>query len=109
MIALWGYILYTTSMHIAVPHKLTKDKALARVKQTLGQHRAQILAHAKVSDERWEDSTLHFAAELQGKSISGTLAVTDTEYVLDAKLPLLWRMFEGRIEAEVAKQVQGMM
>ncbi len=30
------------------------------------------------------------------------------QYVLDAKLPLLWRMFEGRIESEIAKQVKSL-
>ena len=93
-------------MHIQVPHKLTKDAAVARIKKTIVEHRPQIEANAKVEEERWEGDTLHFAAKLQGKDISGTLAVTDVDYVLDAKLPLLWRMFEGRIEAEIDKQLR---
>lgn len=96
-------------MHIAIPHRLGKAEAAAKVKKALEEHRAQIAEHAQVEEERWEGDTLHFTALLQGKKISGTLAVADTEYVLDATLPLLWRMFEGRIEAEVARQVQGMV
>ncbi len=72
------------------------------------ENHAQIAAHATIKEETWEGSTLRFDVELQGKDIAGTLEVTDMQYVLDAKLPLLWRMFEGRIESEIAKRVQSL-
>jgi len=37
------------------------------------------------------------------------LKVTDTEFIVDAKLPLLWRMFEGRIEKMIQEQAKGML
>jgi hypothetical protein len=61
-----------------------------------------------IDEERWEGDTLHFAATLQGKQINGTLQVTDKDFVIDAKLPLLWRIFEGRIEKMIAEQVQSL-
>jgi hypothetical protein len=64
--------------------------------------------HAKIKKEQWIGDTLEFEIELQGKNIPGSLAVTDTEFVLDATLPLLWRMFEGKIEKEIKKQVEAM-
>lgn len=81
---------------------------MARIKTALVQHHGEIEKNAKIDEERWEDGVLNFAVEVQGKKITGTLAITDTDYVLDAKLPLLWRMFEGRIEQEVAKQVNNL-
>ena len=95
-------------MHIAVPHKSNKISALTKVKQALAHGRSQLGEHATIDDERWEGDTLHFAATLQGKQITGTLQVTDTEFVVDAKLPLLWRMFEGRIEKMLAEQVKAL-
>jgi hypothetical protein len=95
-------------MHIALPHKLSKDRALARIKTALIQHHKEIEQNAKINEESWEGDTLKFAVEVQGKNISGTLNVTDTEYVLDAKLPLLWRMFEGQIQKAVEAQVKGL-
>ncbi len=62
----------------------------------------------EVTREEWQDDTLHFAVSVQGKAITGTLLVTETDFVLDAKLPLMWRMFEGRIQKEVTKQVEQM-
>ncbi len=95
-------------MHLELPHKMTQAKAIAHIKDKLDQHRKELVEHATINTEEWQDNTLHFAIDFQGKKISGTLLITDTDYVLDATLPLLWRMFEGKIEAEVKKQVEKM-
>ncbi len=96
-------------MHIVVPHKLSQAAAVARVKEGIDKGRAQIAGHATITEERWDGNTLTFGVELQGKPVSGTLAVEDTQYVLDAKLPLMWRLFEKRIESEISAQVQKML
>jgi hypothetical protein len=93
-------------MHIVFPHKTSKQVAISKVKEALTQHRAELAKHASITKEEWGNDSLDFAVDLQGKTITGTLAVTDTDYILDAKLPLMWRMFEGRIEREVEKQIQ---
>jgi hypothetical protein len=84
---------------------MSASKAVGRVNSMLNEHRAQIMQQAKIKKEEWKNNTLHFEVEIQGKDVTGTLAVTDTDYILDAKLPLLWRMFEGKIEKEIEKQI----
>ena len=95
-------------MHLAIPHKMTQAAAAAKVKNALDENRAQIAHYAAITKEEWQGSTLNFTVDLQGKEISGTLEVTEADYVLDAKLPLMWRMFEDRIESEIAKRVQSL-
>ena len=95
-------------MHLELPHKFTKEKAVENIKEMLTKHRAELAAHATFNEERWDNSTLYFEVDLQGKEITGTLETTDSNYIVDAKLPLMWRMFEGKIEAEVKKQVEQM-
>ena len=95
-------------MHLAVPHKMSQAAAITRVKKALDENRAQIAQYAKITEEKWDGNTLDFTVDLQGKEITGTLEVTDADYVIDAKLPLLWRMFEGRIESQIAEQVKKM-
>lgn len=85
-----------------------KDRAVAKIKTELIKNRPAINQHVKINEEKWDGSTLTFAVELQGKKITGTLEITDKDFVLDAKLPLMWRLFEKRIEAEVAKQVESL-
>jgi len=95
-------------MHFNFPHKTTAVLAKNRIETTLREHAAEIAQHAKITKNEWEGGTLYFAVDLQGKTITGTLEITETDYILDATLPLLWRMFEGKIEKEVRKQVEGM-
>ena len=95
-------------MHIAVPHKSSASTAAGRVRTALNQNRGQIMTHAKILKEEWKGNTLNFEIELQGKKVPGSLAVTDREFVLDATLPLMWRLFEGKIEKEIQKQMQVM-
>ncbi len=92
-------------MHVELPHQFSKKEAVNRVKQALNQSRGQLLQQAPDLTYKWEDDVLHFAATVQGKHITGTLAVEDKQFVLDAKLPLLWRMFEGQIEKALRQQV----
>jgi hypothetical protein len=95
-------------MHIAIPHKSNKISALTKVKQALMHGKNQMAQYITLTEERWEGDTLHFAATLQGKNITGTFQVTDREFVIDAKLPLLWRLFEGRIEKMLSEQVKAL-
>ena len=95
-------------MHFQVPHKSTKIQALTKVKKALEEGRGQLSGYAKIDEERWEGDTLHFATTLQGKQITGTLEVTDRDFVIDAKLPLFWRIFEGKIESMIAEQVRSL-
>jgi hypothetical protein len=95
-------------MHIQIPHKANKITALTKVKKALHEGRSQLNGMATIEEERWEGDTLHFAVTLQGKKITGTLLVNDKDFVIDAKLPLMWRIFEGRIEKMIGEQVKSM-
>lgn len=97
-------------MHLDIPHKFkTKEEAVARVKSALNEARPQLGDKATITKEEWEGGTLTFAAEVQGQSISGTLVVRDTVFDVNAKLPLMMRMFEGRIEKAIKAQTSKML
>ncbi len=93
-------------MHFKIPHKTSKAEAMTKVRLALRDAKPQIPKDASIDEERWEGSTLHFAATLQGKKITGTLDISDTHMTIDAKLPLMWRLFEGRIEKMIAEQIK---
>ncbi len=96
-------------MTFNVPHNTTKDAAVARVKEALRKARAEIGDKATIDEERWEGDTLHFAFTAQGQSISGTLHITDTNYDAEIKLPLMLRMFEGKIKSMIEAEVTKML
>ena len=91
-------------MHLKLPHKFTKSEALQRVKQMLEQGRTQLAEKVTIQEERWENDILHFAFTAEGQSISGQLTVEDHDYIIDAKLPLMLKLFEGKIEKMIQEQ-----
>ncbi len=60
--------------------------------------RPQLPKDASIDKEEWSGNTLAFAATANKITVTGTLVVTATDYDITAKLPLMLRMFEGRIE-----------
>jgi len=77
-----------------------------RVKKVLEDARPQLAGKATIDEERWQRDTLHFAFTAQGQHISGHLEVKDTEYDITATLPLLLRLFEGKIQKAIEEQVK---
>lgn len=98
-------------MHLQIPHKFGQQQALERIKQALAQAKTnkEVQGQVDIEKEEWEAHKLTFAFTAQKQHISGTLAVEEAEYIVDAKLPLMLRMFEGRIEKMIGEQVKGMI
>ena|SRR5581483_6994578 len=96
-------------MQLKILHQFTKDQAIQKVKVALLKGRQQIGEQATVDEERWEGDTLHFGFTAQKQSISGTLTVLDKEFDLYVKLPLMLRMFEGRIKSAIEQQAKGLL
>ena len=92
-------------MHIDIPHQFkNKEEAIARVKHALAEAGPQLGDKATIKQEEWQGDTLIFAADIQGQNISGTLVVREKVFDINAKLPLMMRMFEGRIEKAIKAQ-----
>jgi putative polyhydroxyalkanoate system protein len=66
---------------------------------------------SSVSDPQgaWDGDTYRFSFQAMGFGIKGTLQVTDTQVVLDAKLPLLARAFEGTIRSNVESELDRLL
>jgi putative polyhydroxyalkanoate system protein len=95
-------------MRIAVLHHTTKALARTRVEQKIDQLFSQFGGHAEEITHDWAGDTLRFKGKARGFSISGTVDITDTEVIIDSKLPLMAAMFEGRIRHAVEREAQTM-
>ena len=96
-------------MHLKLPHQFTKADAVVRVKKMLTDAKPQLAGKAEIEEERWDGDVLHFGFTANGQHISGQLTVEDSAYVVDAKLPLMLRMFEGKIEKMISEQSKQML
>ncbi len=96
-------------MHIKLPHKFSKSEAVQRIKHMLKEAKPQLEGKATIDEERWEGDTLHFAFTANGQHISGQATVKDTEFDIEAKLPLMMRLFEGKIQKMIEEQAKQML
>jgi hypothetical protein len=95
-------------MHLEIPHKSTQAAAVARVKQSLEEMRSKILENATIAEEKWDGNTLTFDVTAQGQRVTGTLLVAEKDFIIDAKLPMMLRLFEGRIEQEISNRIKAL-
>lgn len=95
-------------MRIAVPHNTSKPVARGKVDQRLGQLLAQFGGHAEEIEHEWSGDTMRFRGKARGMSVEGTVEVTDAAVVIDAKLPMIAKMFEGRIREAVQREADAM-
>jgi hypothetical protein len=93
-------------MQVTIPHKFTQADAVARVKAALDDARPKLAGQATLNEERWDGDVLHFDIDTHGQHIVGTLTVEEHDFNLQATLPLMLRMFEGKIEKAIIEQTQ---
>jgi hypothetical protein len=92
-------------MHFAIAHKFgTATAAKARVEAALADAKTKLAGQGSIDKEEWSGDTLTFAVSGQGQQITGTLEVTDTQFIADATLPLMLRMFEGKIQSMIEQK-----
>jgi len=97
-------------MQVTLPHDLkTEGAAILRAKQATNEMRSQLPKDATIDKEEWKGNTLAFAATANKITITGSLVVTDKEFDITAKLPLMLRMFEGRIERAIKEQTASLL
>ncbi len=93
-------------MHLNIPHTFSKAEARSRVEHMLREAKTQHPDKATIEEECWEGDALHFAVSAQGQRVSGQAEIQDNAFVIDATLPLMMRMFEGRLEKMIAEQAK---
>ena len=95
-------------MKIIVPHHTTREEAHKIVDRRVGELLAQYGHYATDSQLTWSGDRLDFSGKARGFSASGTIEVTDSEVIIDGKLPLIAKPFEPRIKSTVEREAAAM-
>jgi len=95
-------------MKIIVPHHTTREEARKIVDRRLGELLTQYGHYASDSQLTWSGDRLNFSGKARGFSASGTIEITDTEVIIDGKLPLIAKPFEPRIKSTVEREAAAM-
>lgn len=95
-------------MRVIVPHNTTKEEARKKIDQRLGQLLGQYGHYLSESQTNWSGDRLDFSGKAKGFSASGSVEITDSEVILDGKLPLIAKPFEPRIKHTIEQEAATM-
>ena len=95
-------------MRVIVLHNTTKEEARKKIAQRLGQLLGQYGHYLSESQTNWCGDRLDFSGKAKGFSASGSVEITETEVILDGKLPLIARPFEPRIKHTIEHEAETM-
>ena len=96
-------------MRIAVPHNTSRAQARKIVEAKLESLQSQYGHYAHEIEHQWSGDTLNFGFKAKGGiSGKGTLEITDTDVIIDGKLPLIAKPFESRIRSTVEREAEQM-
>ncbi len=100
-------MIQRAAMRVIVPHHTDKDTAKRKINDRLTQALSQYGHYLNDSSHSWSGDTLTFSGSARGFKASGTMEVTDTEVIIDAKLPLIARPFEPRVRHTIEQEAAG--
>jgi Putative polyhydroxyalkanoic acid system protein (PHA_gran_rgn) len=95
-------------MRVTIPHHTDKETAKRKINERLGQAMGQYGHYLSDSTHTWDGDRLTFAGSAKGFKASGTIEVTDSEVIIDAKLPLIAKPFEPRVKHAIEQEATAM-
>lgn len=88
---------------VEIPHELTREDALRRLREGFGRIRQEIGGKALAFQERWEGERLHFDAAAFGQKVSGRVDVLDRSVRIEVDLPWLLAAIADKLQGRLRK------
>ena len=95
-------------LDIDIPHQLSQEEALQRVKTLLTKTREQHSDQVKDLKESWNGPTGDFSFSIMGFAVSGTLHVTASAIELRGQIPMALAFFKTKITNIIEEQAGGL-
>jgi hypothetical protein len=94
---------------VTIPHKLSKEEAIRRLKKGFGDVRSAFGEKFVVLNDDWTGDHLDFKASLLGQTTTGTVDVGEHNVRLEVQLPWMLAMLANKAKAIVQKKGQLML
>src|SRR5579872_7164898 len=91
-------------MRIAFPHHTDPASARQKIESRLKDLLTTYGHYLSEVDQQWDGSRLVFSGKAKGMKANGTVDVTDSEIIIDGKVPLLAKPFEPRIKSTIERE-----
>jgi hypothetical protein len=89
------------NLNISIPHNLSQDAALKRIKDAIAQAKVEHSNSIKDLQQSWNGNVGTFSGSAMGHSASGTITVKASEIVFDMALPFAASFFKRPIESGI--------
>ena len=88
-------------MRLSFHHHSTRAIVRSKLQEAIG--KALDLGGGQISQVQyaWAGDRLEFSFAVLSKTIKGIADVTDTEIIVDAGMPLMFRPFEGKVKTRI--------
>ena len=96
-------------LNISVPHALTEDEALGRIKGMLTDLKRENEGTFSDLTEEWTGNGGRFSVKAMGMKVAGGLTVLADRVELNGDLPLTAAPFKGRIEQLVRERMERLL
>ncbi len=91
-------------LNLVVPHHLSREEALSRIKHLLDGVRQQYSDKITNVHENWNGYVGTFSFSAMGFPVAGTLTVNDADVILDGTGPFLLSIYKTQIEATIRQR-----
>ncbi len=95
-------------MRVTVPHRTDKETARRLINERIANLFGQYGHYLSESSHQWDGDRLAFSGNAKGIKTSGTVEVTDSEVIVDGKVPLMAKPFESRIKSTLERELESM-
>lgn len=94
---------------IVIPHHLTQEEALTRIKQKAAAIRQTYQNQVAGASDEWEENKLTFAFAAMGIQVKGNLVVEPHEVQIGVDVPMMAMMFRGPIERRAREELEQLL
>jgi len=98
-------------MRIDYQHNLTQEEAYRRINNLLTDLQKQYVDKIRNPRTSWnpEHTRMGYSMEIMGFGTKGEVTLQDGQISLEGKLPFMAKMFSGKIEEMVRKQLDNLL
>ncbi|RYZ47709.1 MAG: hypothetical protein EOP49_20555 [Sphingobacteriales bacterium] len=86
-----------SDLNLSIPHKLSTEEALGRIKNLLGNLKKDHQDLIDKADESWDGNAGKFSFSVKGFDLAGLINVNSSSVDIKAKLPFAVSLFKGKI------------
>ncbi|HTD94223.1 MAG TPA: polyhydroxyalkanoic acid system family protein [Chitinophagaceae bacterium] len=98
-----------SNLKISIPHQLSSEEALTRVKKLFSNLKEEQKDKLKDVKEDWNGNSGNFSFSAQGFDLSGLIQVNPSSVDFDAKLPLALSFFKGKISEVIREKAEALL